>query len=80
MYSLGDVDGVIGDRVQLCPRFPPLFASGLEFCVPGAGCVTADVTLGTFLTRGDHAGDEYIGIGNAAPTPRQRSIIKQLSS
>ena len=54
MYSLGDVDGVIGNRVLLCPRFPPGFASGLEFRVPVAGCMTADVTLGAVLTWGDH--------------------------
>lgn len=54
MYSLGDVDGVIGDRVQLCPLFPPCFASGLEFRITGAGCVTADEALGTALTRGCH--------------------------
>ena len=54
LYSLCDVDGVIGDRVQLCPRFPSGFTSGLELCITGAGCVTADVTLETVLTRGDH--------------------------
>jgi hypothetical protein len=54
LYSLGDVDGVIGNRVLLCPRFPPGFASGLEFRVPVAGCMTADVTLGAVLTWGDH--------------------------
>ena len=46
MYSLCDVDRVIGDGVQLCPLFPPGFASGLELCVPGAGCVTADERSG----------------------------------
>ena len=54
MYSLGNVDGVIGDGVQLCPRFPPGFTSGLELRITGAGCVTADVTLGAVLTWGDH--------------------------
>jgi hypothetical protein len=54
LYSLFDVDGVIGNRVLLCPRFQPGFASGLKFCVPGAGCMAADVTLGAVLTRGDH--------------------------
>ena len=54
MYSLGDVDGVIGDRVHLCPRFPPGFASGLEFRITVAGCVTADEALDAVLTRGDH--------------------------
>ena len=54
MYSLCYVDGVIGDRVHLCPRFPPGFASGLKFRVPWAGCVTADEALDAVLTRGDH--------------------------
>ena len=54
LYSLFDVDGVIGNRVLLCPRVPPGIASGLEFRITGTGCVTAYEALGTVLTRGDH--------------------------